>query len=211
MIAQYRVEKHGRRDGRRQGPGVREAAGSATSRRPCAARRSSRSPSPTRTSPRSPTAAGTCAARSSLGSATGAGKKAVEPCCTSSRAPTTPGPTRAPSTPSIVDVATSAGAHNVIARSDSLRDTRAGLQPHGGPPHRRAATPRWSPTPGCPPPSAATCHGPATLPSPSSGSVGADPRTHRSGAQPLAQRRCVAPQRTPSVSQAQAMAEGSRR
>lgn len=59
--------------------------------------------------------------------------------------------------PSIVDVATSAGAHNVIARSDSLQETG------GCPTHRPrlgrsvAVPPPSSPTPGFPRPSRATC------------------------------------------------------
>ena len=41
----------------------------------------------------------------------------------------TPGPSTGAVDPAIVDVATSAGAHNVIARSDSLRDTALSYTP----------------------------------------------------------------------------------
>ncbi len=67
--------------------------------------------------------------------------------------------------PGIVDVATSAGAHNVIARSDSLRETGnlpytpTSARPIGGGP------PRSSPTPGSPPRSRAACSGRAPRPS----------------------------------------------
>lgn len=59
--------------------------------------------------------------------------------------------------PSIVNVATSAGAHNVLTRSDSLVESGAlGYTPR--PPGPSApAPPPSSPTPTCPPPSRATC------------------------------------------------------
>ncbi|GAA3093996.1 hypothetical protein GCM10020254_43900 [Streptomyces goshikiensis] len=72
--------------------------------------------------------------------------------------------------PSIVNVATSAGAHNVLTRSDSLRETGSlGYTPRPPGPSARAAPRSW-PTLTSPPPSRATCSAPGTPPSPCSGS-----------------------------------------
>ena len=76
---------------------------------------------------------------------------------TSRRPPTSPGPWTARIDPSIVKVATSAGADKVIARSDSLRgDRRPVVHARAPPAPSAAARRRWSRTPGCRPPSRAT-------------------------------------------------------
>lgn len=72
--------------------------------------------------------------------------------------------------PSIVNVATSAGAHNVLTRSDSLQETGAlGYTPRPPVPSERAPQPS-SRTPISPPPSRATCWAPGTPPWPCSAS-----------------------------------------
>lgn len=65
---------------------------------------------------------------------------------------------------SVVDVATSAGAHNVITRSDSLRETGDCPTPRRRPAPSAAATPRSSRTHSSPGPSKAICRRPDTPP-----------------------------------------------
>ncbi|GAA2610842.1 DUF6049 family protein [Streptomyces axinellae] len=147
-------------------------------------------------------------ALSSLGSATALGKKAVETVLHVKPSTDFAWPNEGAVDSSIVDVATSAGAHNVIARSDSVRDSGLSYSP-------TAARPIGS--------------GNTALVADARLSTAFQGDMSRSGNSSLAVQQfvaqslaltdqvpnrsrsvVVAPQRMPSVSQAQAMAEGIR-
>ena len=122
---------------------ARRAAGGG--RRP---RRSSRCPSPTPTSPPSPTTAQTSPAPSAISrTATDVAASTVRTVLHVTPTTDFAWPVDGAVDPSIVKVATSAGADKVIARSDSLRRPAAWRTRPRQPARSAAAPRRWSPTP----------------------------------------------------------------
>ncbi|WP_030885971.1 DUF6049 family protein [Streptomyces sp. NRRL F-5053] len=147
-------------------------------------------------------------ALSSLGSATALGRKAIEVALHTKPSTDFAWPYEGAVDPSIVDVATSAGARNIIARSDSIRDSRlpytpTSARPIGGGTTALVADARLS----------KEFEGDMTRAGTASLAVQEFVSQSLSLARQMPTRQrsvVVAPQRRPTTSQAQAMAAGIR-